>query len=98
MTMKNVLRTLVSEGQVSLTLADTTEIVREGIKLHKLSPASAIVFGKAISAMTFMSACLKEETGEISLSVQSDGTGGGMLLLGLISATFALFVLRKKHF
>ena len=42
--MKNLLRTLVFDGQVSLTLADTTEIVREGIKLHKLSPSAAFVF------------------------------------------------------
>lgn len=74
--MNNVLRTLVYDGQVSLTLADTTEIVREGIKRHRLSELSAKIFGKAISAMTFMSACLKEETGEISLSVKSDGSMG----------------------
>ena len=71
--MKNVLRTLVFGGQVSLTLADTTEIVREGIQLHKLSAGSGYVFGKALSAMTFMSACLKENTGEISLSLKTEG-------------------------
>lgn len=71
--MKNVLRTLIYNEQVSLTVADTTEIVREGIRLHNLSPASAYVFGKALSAMTFMSACLKEEGGEISLSLKTEG-------------------------
>jgi molecular chaperone Hsp33 len=71
--MKNVLRTLVFGGQVSLTLANTTEIVREGIQLHKLSALSGYVFGKALSAMTFMSACLKENTGEISLSLKTEG-------------------------
>ncbi len=73
--MKNLIRTLVLDGQVSLTLADTTELVCEGIKLHKLSQAAALVFGKTLSAMTFMSACLKEETGEVSLSVKTEGTG-----------------------
>ena len=71
--MDNVLRTLVEKGQVSLTLADTTEIVREAIKLHQLSKTSARLLGKALSAMTFMSACLKGERGEVSLSVKSDG-------------------------
>ena len=80
--MKNLLRTLVFDGQVSLTLADTTEIVREGIKLHKLSPSAAFVFGKALSAMTFMSACLKNEAGEISLSLQGDGLGGEIAVSG----------------
>ena len=54
--MKNLLRTLIYNEQVSLTLADTTEIVREGIRLHGLSKGSGYVFGKALSAMTFMSA------------------------------------------
>lgn len=80
--MDNVLRTLVESGQVSLTLADTTEIVREGIKLHKLSKTSALVLGKALSAMTFMSACLKGERGEVSLSVKSDGLCGDIGVSG----------------
>lgn len=71
--MKNVLRSLVYNGQVSLTLINTTEIVQEGIKLHTLSTASGYVFGKALSAMTFMSACLKEDSGEISLSLKTTG-------------------------
>ncbi len=80
--MNNVLRTLVYDGQVSLTLADTTELVREGIKLHKLSKGSALTFGKALSAMTFMSACLKGERGEISLAVKSDGLCGDIGVSG----------------
>lgn len=74
--MKNLLRTLIYNEQVSLTLADTTAIVQEGIRLHRLSRGSAYVFGKALSAMTFMSACLKNERGEISLSLKGDGACG----------------------
>ena len=74
--MNNVLRTLVYDKQVSLTVANVTDVVREAVKLHRLSPASTLVLGKTLCAMTFMSACLKMETGEISLSVSGDGTGG----------------------
>ena len=80
--VKNMLRTLVFDGQVSLTLADTSEMVKEGARLHNLSPASTEVFGRALSAMTFASACLKEETGEISLSVKCDGAVGGIGVSG----------------
>ncbi len=73
--MANVLRTLIWNEQVSLTLADTTEMVKEGAKLHRLSKDATRLFGKTLSAMTFMSACLKGETGEISLSVHCDGEG-----------------------
>ncbi len=80
--MNNVLRTLIYNGQVSLTLIDSTEIAQESAKLHNLSSASAYVFGKALSVMTFMSACLKEESGEISLSIKGDGIGGEIAASG----------------
>lgn len=78
----NVLRTLIWEEQVSLTLADTTEMVRTAIERHRLSQGSAIALGKTLSVMTFMSACLKSDQGEISLSVRSDGLGGGIGVSG----------------
>lgn len=80
--MKNVLRTLAYDGQVSLAAIDTTEIVKEGIKLHGLSQTSALVFGKCLSAMTYMSSCLKNERGEISLAVKGDGLGGDIAVSG----------------
>ena len=80
--MQNVLRTLIYDDQVSLTMADTTALVNEGIRLHQLSPASARVFGKALSVMAFMSACLKERKGEISFSVKGNGTGGEICVSG----------------
>ncbi len=74
--MKNLVRSLIYDGQVSLTVADTTKMVGAGMRLHHLSTASAHLFGKALSAMTFMSACLKNERGEISLSLKGDGESG----------------------
>ncbi len=74
--MGNVLRTLLYNREVSLTVADTTELVSEGIRLHKLSPASAYIYGKAMSALTYTSACLKEESGEVSFTLQCDGAVG----------------------
>ena len=80
--MKNVLRALVYNEQVSLTLIDTTELVREGQKRHVLTPLSTYMFGKALSAMTFMSSCLKGETGEVSLSIKCDGAAEEIAVSG----------------
>lgn len=68
--MKNVLRTLIYNESVSLTLLDATETVNEAIRLHGLSRASAVVFGKALAVMTYVASCLKEETGEVSVSIK----------------------------
>ena len=80
--MQNVLRTLIYDNQVSLTVADTTALVDEGIQLHQLSPTSARAFGKALSVMAFMSACLKEKSGEISFSLKGDGPVGEICVSG----------------
>ena len=81
--MNNTLRCLIYDNQVSLTLINTTDIVQTAIKLHTLSPSSAIILGKALSSMTFMSACLKEQTGEISLSLNTDGECGDIGISGI---------------
>ena len=80
--MSNVLRTLIWGGQVSLTLIDGMEIVKEGAKLHNLTSAATYVFGKALCVMTYMSACLKEESGEVSLSLKGNGDGGEIAASG----------------
>lgn len=80
--MENVLRGLIFKDQVSFTLADTTDIVKQAKKLHILSQGSLLSLGKCLSAMVFMSACLKEKTGEISLSLQGNGTGGSIGVSG----------------
>ena len=80
--MNNVLRTLVIDGWISLTVADTTEMVKEATRLHRLSESSAKILGKALSAMTFMSACLKNEKGEISLSLKTQGKAQGIGVSG----------------
>ena len=80
--MANLLRTLIFNDQVSLTIADTTEIVREGMRFHNLTPASAYIYGRGMSAMVYMSSCLKEESGEISLSLKCEGEAADIGISG----------------
>lgn len=80
--MNNVLRTLIYNGQVSLTLVDATEIAKEGIQLHKISKGSSQLFAKALAVMTFMSAALKNEQGEISLALKCDGAAKEIAISG----------------
>ena len=74
--MNDVLRALVYDGEISLTVADTTELVKEGVKLHNLSNSAAQLFGRALSLAVFQGACLKEKSGEVSFSLRGDGLGG----------------------
>ncbi|MBQ2740283.1 MAG: Hsp33 family molecular chaperone HslO [Clostridia bacterium] len=80
--MKNLIRTLICDEQVSLTLADTTELVQRAQQLHGLKGEAAAVLGKFLSAAVFMSAALKEESGEISFALQGDGLAGQINVSG----------------
>ena len=94
--MHNLLRTLVYDNQVSLTVADTTQLVKEGVRLHGLSKDAAHVFGKTLSAMTFMSACLKNERGEISLALKTDGDCGDIGVSGNRSLFLRGYILNTQ--
>lgn len=72
--MENVIKTLVYNDQISLTVLDTTAIVQEAMRLHGLCGNAAVALGKTLTAMTFMSAALKEESGQVSVSLK-DGSG-----------------------
>ena len=80
--MNNLIRTLICDEQVSLTLADTTDLVRRAQALHGLKGESAALLGKFLSAAAFMSAALKEESGEISFALQCDGAAGQINVSG----------------
>lgn len=69
----NVLRTLIWDEQVSLTIADTTKLVEKGINIHRLTGEQADAFARALSFLTYMSAGLKGKTGEVSLSIKTSG-------------------------
>ncbi len=80
--MKNVLRALVFDDQVSLTLIDGTDIVREAKKLHSLSRSACLTLGKVLCAVAYMSSALKEESGQVSVTLKGNGSGGSIGVSG----------------
>ncbi len=74
--MSEVLRALVYDGEVSLTVADTTAAVKKGIQLHTLTDNAALLFARALSVALFQGSALKESRGELSFSIRGDGVGG----------------------
>lgn len=74
--MNKIIRTLTFNDEVSLIAVDTTDMVNEAIRIHNLSSCAAVVLGKILTAVTYMSCWLKDGTGEISASIKSNGAGG----------------------
>jgi len=80
--MGKALKTLIYDGQVSLTLMDTTDIVQQAIDFHKLSPLSAAALGRTLTACTFMATGLKNDGDKLSVTVKGNGVGGSIVVCG----------------
>ena len=74
--MGKLLKALVFDGDISVSVLDTTDIVNEAIKIHKLSPVAAAAFGRTATACAFMASGLKNKEDKLYVNVNGDGAGG----------------------
>ncbi len=80
--MNKLLKTLVFDNQLSLSVLDTTEMVNDAIKIHNLTPLTAAALGRTLTICTFMSSGLKNQTDKLSVTVAGDGVGGKITVCG----------------
>lgn len=64
---------LVYNGGGSLTLIDGGEFCKKGLRLQGFTGQKADAFCEALLCAAFLSSNLKEETGEVSASIKTDG-------------------------
>ena len=70
-----LIKSLIYDKQVSLSVLDTTELVNRAIEIHNLDEKGAILLGGLLTACAYMSGCLKSEKGAVSITVKSgDGS------------------------
>ena len=67
---------------MSLSVLETTEMVNDAIKIHKLSPVAAAALGRTLTVCTFMSSNLKSKEDKLSVTVAGDGPGGKITVCG----------------
>lgn len=73
--MNKLIKSLVYDNQVSLSVLETTDMVNDAIKIHNLDDGSAELLGGLLTAVTYMAGCLKNECGAVSITVKSvDGS------------------------
>lgn len=71
--MNKLIKSLVYDSQVSLSVLETTELVNRAIKIHNLNDASAKTLGSLLTCAAYMSGCLKSDRGAISITIKSNG-------------------------
>ena len=57
--MGKLFKTLIFDGEISLSVIDSTDIVNEAIKFHNLTPVCAAALGRVLTVTAFMSSSLK---------------------------------------
>ena len=75
-TVSMIYKALVFEKAVSLAVLDTTALVNEAIRRHRLSPVAAAALGRTMTAAAYLASWLKEDASSLSVSVAGDGAGG----------------------
>ena len=71
--MNKLYKSLVYDGQVSLSVLETSELVQSAIKIHNLDDESAKILGGLLTACAYMSGCLKSPKGAVSITIKSGG-------------------------
>lgn len=77
--MGKIYKTLIFDGQISLSVLDTTDVVNEAIRLHKLTPVCAAALGRTLTVTAFMASQLKGEDERLSVTISGNGAGGKII-------------------
>lgn len=76
--MDKILRTLICDGQVSLTVLETTELVNEAIRIHNPSKSAAEILGGLLTCGAYLASGLKVGNGCVSLTVRAKNGDGAV--------------------
>lgn len=78
--MGKILKGLMFDGKISISIIETTDIVNQAIKYHNLTPLTAAALGRTMTAAVFMASNLKNKGDRLSISVCGDGVGGHIIV------------------
>lgn len=70
--MNKLIKSLIYDMQVSLSVLDTKDMVNAAIKTHSLNDKQSKCLGELLTAAAYMSGCLKSEQGAISITIKSE--------------------------
>ena len=78
--MKNqIIRMLAYDGRISITCADTTQLVEEARKIHDLSPLATAAFGRLLTITSIMGQEMKNKEDKLTIQIKGNGKIGTML-------------------
>lgn len=80
--MDAICKAVAFDGQIAVTTLKTTELVERARQIHGLSPVCAAALGRTLTATAFMASTLKDDGGNLSVTINADGAGGQIVACG----------------
>lgn len=74
-----ILKFLAYDGRISITCADTTELVENARNIHEFSPTVTAAFGRMITMTAMMAADMKNKTDKLTVQIKGNGPIGTMV-------------------
>ena len=75
-----LIKCLSHVDMVKIACVDSTELVEEARRIHKLNPTPTAALGRLLTIASLMGAYIKEENDKITLQILGDGSIGSMLV------------------
>lgn len=74
-----ITRFLAYNGKISIVCANTTNLVEEARKIHKLSPVATAAMGRLLTITAIMANEMKNKTDKLTIQIKGNGEIGTML-------------------
>ncbi len=78
--MDRILRATSKNNEVRAFVAETRDLVNEGVKMHQTTPVASAALGRLLTGGAMMGITLKGNNDLITLNIKGDGPLGGVLV------------------
>ena len=75
-----IVKALAHNGKISITCANTTNLVEEARKMHDLSPVATATFGRLLTIASIMGNEMKSTKDKLTIQIKGNGPIGTMLV------------------
>ncbi|WBW99400.1 Hsp33 family molecular chaperone HslO [Oceanirhabdus sp. W0125-5] len=75
-----LIRAIAHNGDIRVIGAQTTNLVNEGISIHKCAPTAAAALGRMLTAGVLMGSTLKSEKDKLTLKMDGGGIAKGVIV------------------
>ncbi len=77
--MSKILRAMTTDGSAQIIMINSTDTVKEAVRIHHTSPTATAAFSRVLTAASLMGSTLKDKGNTLTLSIRGNGRNGHIL-------------------